>query len=411
MSPLVIVIICLSFAILGYALVSRQNKAPNIHTLPKFKRTLPKKVVTSKTGHHYIIIGGNGFLGSHLVEALLARGEKDIVIFDVAESPIFQKEISSGVIRFVQGDLRDAASVSKAFEYVPKEGVSAVFHTAAVVDFWSRLPHERERVMSINVEGTRNVIKACMAAGVNKFVFASSATLCVRQDALTHPLIDLTEEEAGVPQPPYVNFYVESKVLSEQIVLEANGKNRHFSTVSIRPSGIFGPRDEWIASKNMEGVPILYSPQTKQDFIYVENVVHAFLCADSKMKSPDDGVSGQAYFVNNQRHPLFYMPFNKAFRDASGVKYNYVYPPWILDVLAFISETCHKFFGYVWFLGPVNVLTPCALVLSRATYHFNDVKARTLLGYQPVYTMEEAVDICVKFYKPDLDKEHKSKAQ
>ena len=244
-------------------------------------------------------------------------------------------EISSGSVRFVQGDLRDPQSLLKAFQYKPTDRLTSVFHTAAIVDFWSRLPHERQRVMSINVEGTKHVIEGCIAAGANKLVFASSSTLCVRHNAMTHPLKDLNEKQAGIPQPPYVNFYVESKVLSEQLVLEANGKGNNLCTAAIRPGGIFGPRDEWMASKNMEGVPMLYSPTTQQDFIYVENVVHAFLCADNKMKTPTDDVSGQAYFVNNQREPVFYIPFNKAFRDAAGVKCSFVSPSWMLDVLAF----------------------------------------------------------------------------
>ncbi len=75
------------------------------------------------------------------------------------------------------------------------------------------------------------------------------------------------------------------------------------------------------------------------------------------------------------------------------------------------SETVHKFFGHLSILGPMNVLTPCALILSRGTYYFNDEKAQRLLGYQPIVSMAESVDISVKFYKPELANNTKSKSQ
>src|SRR4051794_32780916 len=94
-------------------------------------RHAPARVPTARTGKAYLVVGGHGFLGSNLVEGLLARGEDRVHVFDAAPSRLFDDEIRRGTVTFHHGDLRDARQVEAACT-----GVSTVFHTAARVDYW-----------------------------------------------------------------------------------------------------------------------------------------------------------------------------------------------------------------------------------------------------------------------------------
>jgi nucleoside-diphosphate-sugar epimerase len=92
-------------------------------------RHRPTRVPTAKTGKAYLVTGGHGMLGSHLVEALLARGEERVHVFDLAPSALFEDEARRGLVTFHRGDLGDRAAIDAACR-----GIDTVFHTAASVE-------------------------------------------------------------------------------------------------------------------------------------------------------------------------------------------------------------------------------------------------------------------------------------
>src|SRR5688572_9239488 len=101
-----------------------------------------------------VVTGGRGFLGRYLVDALVARGD-DVTVLDMQagdESPPRER------VRFVRGDLRDGAAVAAACA-----GAETVFHVASLV---RTRTNKVEDVRAVNVDGTRNVLRACEGAGV-----------------------------------------------------------------------------------------------------------------------------------------------------------------------------------------------------------------------------------------------------
>ncbi|XP_060741431.1 sterol-4-alpha-carboxylate 3-dehydrogenase, decarboxylating isoform X4 [Tachysurus vachellii] len=215
------------------------------------------------------VIGGSGFLGRHLVERLVEKGYS-VAVFDIA-----QRYDIPGVT-FHQGDLCDKQALLKVLK-----DVSLVFHCASP----SPACDDRTLFWKVNVEGTRSVIQACQEAGVQKLVLTSSASV----------VFEGADIKNGKEDLPYakrpIDYYTETKIHQEKIVLEACNKEKDFLTVAIRPHGIFGPRDPQL-------VPILVDTARKGkmkfiigdgtnlvDFTYVENVVHGHILAAEHLKA------------------------------------------------------------------------------------------------------------------------------
>nr|XP_015206811.1 PREDICTED: sterol-4-alpha-carboxylate 3-dehydrogenase, decarboxylating [Lepisosteus oculatus] len=167
------------------------------------------------------VIGGSGFLGRHLVEKLLERGYI-VSVFDILQG------FELPGVTFHVGDLCDRQALLPALQ-----GASVVFHCASP----SPASDDRALFHRVNVEGTRTVLQACREAGVQRLVLTSSASVVFEGTDIKNASEDL----------PYarrpIDYYTETKIQQEKLVLEACDPGRGFLTVAIRPHGIFGPRD------------------------------------------------------------------------------------------------------------------------------------------------------------------------
>jgi UDP-glucose 4-epimerase len=122
-------------------------------------------------GKRFLVTGGSGFVGSHVVDALVAAGAGEVVVFDSAvREDNLRDARSRGSVRTIEGDVRDAGAAADA-----AARVDGIFHMAvlplgpSVAD--PRLAHE------INVGGSLNVYEAARAAGVKKVVFSSASSV------------------------------------------------------------------------------------------------------------------------------------------------------------------------------------------------------------------------------------------
>jgi nucleoside-diphosphate-sugar epimerase len=359
-----------------------------------YARNLPRKIATARTGKRYLVVGGNGFLGSHIVEALLARGEDRVAIFDLQPSPLFAAEIAAGTVQLHQGNILDLDSLKAACR-----GADTVFHTAAAVNFWSDLPCEYAPIHSVNVMGTENVIAACLAEGVRQLLFTSSAIVVVHRDLLTRPL-ELADERAPYPTAPFLNHYVATKGEAERAVMAADGRGS-LRTAAVRPGGMYGPRDLVITGAVAQGLPGIGLQDNLIDHIYVENVVHAFLLMEQQL-TPGSRLCGQSYFVTNYADPppqaradeRTYFDFNSRFFAALGGRFRLA-PKRLISALAWTSQAVARVSRgrAPRMLGDLRKLRPASVALSRGTYYFTHKKATTDFGYQPLYSEAEALDV------------------
>ena len=170
-----------------------------------------------------LVTGANGFIGSHVARFLLQQGEEVRVLV----RPQSDRRVLEGLsVEFAEGDLRDAASLSRAID-----GVNRVYHVAADYRLWAKNPQE---IYDSNVTGTRNLLAASRAAGVERFIYTSSVGTIVPP----HPQ-GLPDENTHLELDDMIGHYKRSKLLAEKEAIEAAQRGQ--PVVIVNPTTPVGP--------------------------------------------------------------------------------------------------------------------------------------------------------------------------
>lgn len=358
------------------------------------ERNVPSRVATKPSGRAYLVTGGAGFLGGHVVEALLARGETNVKIFDVRRSPLpFDSRVQQ-----VVGSLEDRNAVEEACK-----GVECVIHTAFAMLYYTRAGFDTAAADAANVEGTKNLVDACIATGVKTLVLTSSnsAVFNAGDEKL------LGDESAPYTTRP-VSHYARTKALAERAVLAADNTQTSSSgvrlrTAAIRVSGIFGPRDGVMGGAFHRGVAVqIGSGSAAHDFVYVENVVHGHLLAEALLLDPQraDAVGGKPFYVCNGGGMQFNEFAAKMAHAFEGTAVRWVKLPMLVVVPLMHAVAAIYYLTRGRFpQGQLRMLQPPAIHMQRANVTYSDARARSVLGYVPLYTVDEGCAICASFSK------------
>lgn len=235
----------------------------------------------------YLVTGGAGFIGSHLVETLLKRSEQVTVLDNFStgkeENLLFVDELTlpSGEYRLLRGDIRDLVTCQEACK-----GVDFVLHQAALGSV-PRSIDDPVTTNEVNIQGTLNMLVAARDAGVKRFLYASSSS--VYGDTASSG-IDQTEVrpkvESQVPNPQ--SPYAVSKLTGEYYC-SVFSTVYQLETISLRYFNVFGQRQDanshyaavipkFISALGDSQSPTIYGDgEQSRDFTYVENVVQANL--------------------------------------------------------------------------------------------------------------------------------------
>jgi UDP-glucose 4-epimerase len=179
-----------------------------------------------------LVTGGAGYIGSHVALALLARGERVVVLDDLSESD--ESRILPG-IEFVRGHTGDSALVEKV---INEQGVGSVLHFAGFIRVDESV-REPDKYFKNNTENTGILAAACVKAGVKHFIFSSSAAVYGNPER-----VPAHEDDRLLP----INPYGESKLRAEKILLELEGMQkgilRYFNVAGVDPEVRTGYRIE-----------------------------------------------------------------------------------------------------------------------------------------------------------------------
>ncbi len=227
-----------------------------------------------------LVTGGAGFIGSHLVDALLARGDEVTVVDDLSTGrhENLAAALANGV-ELVEGDIREGDELTEVARGVCPD---VVFHLAAQIDVRKSVA-EPDFDASINVGGTANVLEAARAAGAARLVFSSTGGAVYGEgDGQELPLAE------GAPIAP-IAPYGQSKFAGEGY-LALYARLYGLSSVSLRLGNVYGPRQDPLGEAGVIGIfcgrllagerPTVFGDGTQtRDYIYVGDVVAAILAA------------------------------------------------------------------------------------------------------------------------------------
>lgn len=333
-----------------------------------------------------LVVGGAGFVGGHLVDLLLMR-QCDVTVYDLHPCPRFQ-----GKVRFIRGSVCDLEQLRRAVK-----GIETVFHTASVTD----PQRDRKELYQVNVEGTYNVVKACLSSRVTQLIYTStSSAVSDGRD------IKGADESVGYPGQ-YLDFYCFSKAQAEMILGKANSllneAGEQLMTCVLRPHAIFGPRDTHFVAQLIEKAKTgrithrIGDNLNFVDFTFVGNVVYAHYLAALKMTDPSSIVCGSTYFITNGEPQRFW-----DFIGLVLVEMGYLGPSRkISSRFAYLIACVLEFLCWMsrWFIAYRPSLTRHMVTTMTKHHWFNIDKAQTELGYVPIIPLSLAIEITARYYR------------
>jgi dihydroflavonol-4-reductase len=228
-----------------------------------------------------LITGGTGHIGNVLARALVARGERVRVLLYPGESTLALDDLD---VERVEGDILDPEALERALA-----GVDMVYHLAGMISISTGAD---PLVALVNVQGTRNVVSACLRAGVRRLVYTSSI------HAIRHAAKGVVMDECLPFDPNHtLGEYDRSKARASLAVLEA--LDRGLDAVIVCPTGVIGPHDYRLSEMGRLMLSSIRNPvqlitSGAYDFVDVRDVAQGIILAG------DRGRAGEVYILSGE---------------------------------------------------------------------------------------------------------------
>lgn len=239
-----------------------------------------------------LVTGGTGFVGGHLIEQLIARGDRVSAIVREGSNAAFVESLGARVVR---GDLDDLDSLRAACT-----GCEVVYHSAARVE----IVGSEEEFQRTTVDGTRRLVAACNEAGVRRLVYVSSC-------GVYHPSLlaagETLTESTPTPEPPAWFIYGRAKYRAEQAVMAEC--RRPLEWVIVRLGYLYGPRNKTMHTHVMpvmrdDMMMLIGDASNEMAMVYVVDAARAIALAGSTpaaagrilIAGPGDRVTQRDYF-------------------------------------------------------------------------------------------------------------------
>jgi 2-alkyl-3-oxoalkanoate reductase len=313
-----------------------------------------------------LVTGGTGFVGQHLVRALLARGHQVSMLgrrFDGAAA------LLGAGARKIQADLRDRAAIMAACAQI-----DAVYHVGALSAPWGR----GADFHAINVGGTEHVIDGCVRHNVRRLIVVSSPSVLFNgRDQ--HLLTD------AAPYPArFISTYSATKKLAEDRV---NAAIRHgLPALIVRPKAIFGPGDATLFPRLIQAarqgrLPQIGAGRNLVDLTYVDNVVHALVLA---LDAP--AAVGNTYTITNDEHVALWDVIKGVLRRLGIQAQLRRLPVSVALAMAGLMEAQARL------VGSEPLLTRYSVAVLARTQTYDITAARRDLQYRQIVSVAEGID-------------------
>ena len=306
----------------------------------------------------YLVTGGAGFIGSHIAEALLARGESVRILDNLSTGYRENMAPLTGDVEFLEGDLLDDAVVARAVQ-----GVEVVFHQAALASVHRSLS-KPQQTHAVCATGTLILLDLARQAGVRRLLYAASSSAYGNQKDACN-----TETDLVAPASPYAA----SKLAGEHYCRSFYA-TYGLETICLRYFNVFGPRQDpnspysaviplFIRTMLSGKQPVIFGDgQQSRDFVFVKDVVRGnLLAADA------EGAAGRV--------------INLATSQQTS----------LLELIALLNEMLDL---------DVQPEREGDVRHSRADISL----ARDLLGYQPRFSLAEGLQQSIDYYRTLVDR-------
>lgn len=341
-------------------------------------------------GRSFLITGGLGYLGRRLCQSLLKNGARGVHLADVRAATDLDAESQqqiAGATSVLVGDIRDADTVSK---WVQSSGpADCVIHVCSF-GMSGRDMLESEKTWQINVSGTENVCRSCVRFS-SLLIYVSTVNVCFdgSQEIING---DETAEYASM----HVDGYSASKTWAEQLCLTWPD----LRCVGIRPYGIYGEGEERHFPRMIryfkQGIYSRIGPSTTlSDWVHVDNLVHACLLADHKLRR-DRSLDGKAFFIGDGEpvntidmcEPLWTMVSGA---PPSGLRRLWL-PTRLIYSVAWLVEQCYWLSARLFNYRFEPLLSRAEVNKVALTHYWKTKQAENLLGYRPIVSRREGLE-------------------
>jgi len=321
----------------------------------------------------YLVTGATGHIGNVLVRQLLAKGEKVRALILPGES---LKPLDGMDVETVEADVLDLPTLLRTFQ-----GMQGIFHLAGII---SIMPGSNPEVWKVNVEGTRNVLKAARETGIRRLVYTSSIHALQRAP---HGVV--MDESLPFDQNNPYGAYDRSKAAASLEVQKAAQDG--LDTVIVCPTGVIGPYDfrgsemGEVIRQAAEGQPSPYV-EGAYDFVDVRDVADGLIAASEK------GRPGETYILSGQRISVRYLL--ETVREVTGKAFSSFRIPF--NLAAFAARFTPWYYRVT---RSKPRFTPYSLEVLQSNSHISHEKATQELGYKPRNLYESIGDTVRWFFE------------
>ena len=322
-----------------------------------------------------LVVGGSGFIGSHLVERLVSKGYRVAVSVRKNSDISFFKSLR---VELRIGDLLYPNSLRTAFS-----GVDTVFCLVNVKPAGKSQEEYLKELQLLHSDGTKNLLEACTANKIKRLIYLSSvAAIGYRKDVSVYN--ELSEE---IPIDPYGKAKFEA-----ECILRKNALDAGIDATILQPPGVFGERGIGALGKiifftEKDILPIMGSGENKQSLTYVGNVVNQAIFAAENRDS-----SGKTYIVSDDK-PYTVNELIEAVSQAMKLRPLRIHiPVWLIV----FGVSIVNFFGKIFLRKElINMESIIAIATERI---FDGSRIFKELNYKQEYDLADGISRTVRWY-------------